>query len=81
MKVKMVTLAAGPEGMLRPGAEIDLPQEKAMALIEGGYAVPVHVVRETATVEPPEQAVEPESKPRRRRSTRKASSSSSKASN
>lgn len=71
MKIRMKTLAAGPDGILSPGQEVDLPADKARALIEGGYAEAVSKVRETAAVEPPEQAVTPK-KVRKRRRSKKA---------
>jgi len=67
MKVKMKTLAAGPDGVYPPGIEVDLPHKQAMALIEGGYAEAVGQVRETAAVEPPEQAVMPKKTTRRKK--------------
>jgi hypothetical protein len=72
MRVKMKTLAAGPDGVLRPGQEVDLPTAQAKALIEGGYAEPVGTVQETAAVEPSEKAVMP--KKTKRRSSRKPAS-------
>lgn len=68
MKIRMLTLAAGPDGVLQPGQEVDLPGEQARALIEGGYAEAVEKIRETAAVEPPEKAVTPK-KTRKRRSS------------
>lgn len=41
MKIKMITLAAGPNGNLEPGQEVDVPVEFAQQLIEGGYAVEI----------------------------------------
>lgn len=76
MKVRMITLAAGPEGVLQPGQEVELPAKEAMALIAGGYAEEVESqpaeetlesVRETAAVEPPEQAVTPKKTTKRRK--------------
>lgn len=80
MKVKMKTLAAGPEGLYQPGQEVDLPAAQAKALIAGGYAEEVVLAdveqqqkepaeRETAAVEPPEKAVVP--KKTRKRSSAK----------
>jgi hypothetical protein len=34
----MRTLAAGPRGVLLPGAPVDLPDKQARELVEGGYA-------------------------------------------
>ncbi len=41
MRVRMVTLAAGPGGVRRPGDVIDVSSHEARDLLEGGYAVPV----------------------------------------
>lgn len=38
MKVKFLTLACGPEGNFNIGAVADLPEDKAQALVDGGYA-------------------------------------------
>ena len=43
-----MTLAAGPEGVWAAGTEVELPDHRAMALVEGGYAEPVRRRRETA---------------------------------
>ena len=56
--VRMVRLAQGPAWTWRPGQELRLPVERAIALIEAGAAVPVGELpaasRETATADPPE---------------------------
>lgn len=41
MKIKMITLDAGPDGVRRPGEVHDVPTLEAEALIAGGYAVKV----------------------------------------
>lgn len=41
MKVRAITLMAGPGGVIHPGQVFDAPDEKAKALIAGRYAVPV----------------------------------------
>ena len=38
MKVMMKTLCAGPDGIVEPGAVVDVSQDQAQALIAGGYA-------------------------------------------
>lgn len=38
MKIKMKTLASGPDGVLSKGEIVDLPKEQAEALIAGGFA-------------------------------------------
>lgn len=37
-RVLMRSLAAGPDGVLLPGAAVDLPDAQAAELIAGGYA-------------------------------------------
>ncbi len=41
MKVKMITLSAGPDGARQPGKTYPVSAEEGKALIEGGYAVEV----------------------------------------
>lgn len=41
MKVRMVTLAAGPDGVTPPGSEIDVADAVGVALCAAGYAVAV----------------------------------------
>jgi hypothetical protein len=38
VKVRMKTLAAGPDGVFQVGAVADLPLLRAKAMVEGGYA-------------------------------------------
>ena len=42
MKVKMITLAAGPDGIIRPGNIIEVKVAEGKALIQGGYAVEIN---------------------------------------
>jgi len=39
MKIKMLTLAAGPGGVRQPGQIYEVAEKEAKSLIEGGYAV------------------------------------------
>ena len=39
MKIRMLTLAAGPDGVLQAGKIAEVPEARARALIAGGYAV------------------------------------------
>lgn len=39
MRIRMLTLMAGPEGIRSPGSVVDLPPADAYALVEGGFAV------------------------------------------
>jgi hypothetical protein len=41
MRIRMKSKAAGPEGVLLPEHEYELPTGRAKPLIDGGYAVPV----------------------------------------
>lgn len=41
MKIRMLTLAAGPDGVLQAGKIAEVPEARARALIAGGYAVDV----------------------------------------
>lgn len=61
MRIRMLTLLAGPEGIRSPGSVVEVPPAEAAALIEGGFAVsaeppsraaPAAPVVETATTEP-----------------------------
>lgn len=56
MRIRMLTLAAGPWGSVQPGTELDLLRSEADMLIEGGYAVAVDVPAEDATAGPAEGA-------------------------
>lgn len=73
MKLKLLTLMAGPDGTYNAGQIVDMTEAQAKELIQGGYAVacemPVKkaVVIETATVQPPETTMtEPEVKKRKK---------------
>lgn len=64
VKVKMLKLAAGPQGIVQIGQEIELTKEAAVLYVEGGYAVYVDkqadtgpATIETATTKTPERAV------------------------
>jgi hypothetical protein len=64
MRIQMVTLLAGPDGVLQPGQIADLPAVQAKALIEGGFARPAKEGKalapiETEMIKPPETAVPP----------------------
>ena len=41
MKVKLYTTMAGPDGTHMAGSVVDMGDEQAQALIDGGYAVEV----------------------------------------
>lgn len=80
MKIKMKTLAAGPDGVFLEGKTYvspnDLSDEKAKALVDGEYAVihaekPQAVETADAPVEEVEQAVETRPAPRTRTKPKK----------
>jgi hypothetical protein len=49
MKVTMLTLQAGPDGVRKPGESYDVPSAEAEALIAGGYAKKTEPVTEPVT--------------------------------
>lgn len=63
MRIKLLTLMAGPTGTYNAGQIIDMPEAQAKELIDRGYAVVCEmqakkaVVMETATAQPPETAM------------------------
>lgn len=60
MKIKMLTLSAGPNGVYPIDSVVDLSDDEAQGLIQGGFAVAFksESVIETAEAEPaPEHAV------------------------
>ena len=59
MKIRMLSLAAGPEGVWPRGEEVEIEATLAWQLIAGGYAVAVEppAALETAAIQPPEAAV------------------------
>ena len=75
MKVFLLTLMAGPEGVVHPGAVIDVSIEEARELIAGGFAEPAGQAGkpeavdpapvETAAVEPGSRAMRPAARPRK----------------
>ena len=75
MKVRLLTLMAGPDGVVHPGALIEVSAEEAQAFIAGGFAEQVEqsgkpeatepAPVETAAVEPGNRAVRPAPRPRK----------------
>jgi hypothetical protein len=75
MKVRLITLMAGPEGVVHPGALIEVSVEEAGALMAGGFAEPAEQPAkpeavepapvETAAVEPGSRAMKPAARPRK----------------
>lgn len=57
MKVKMLTLDAGPQGVRQPGKVYDVSATEGKALIAGGYAVDATNLKDPKRRAAPEQAV------------------------
>lgn len=72
MRVKLLTLMAGPDGVFNVGQTIDISAEQALQIISSGCAVACDTPRkgisiETATIQPPEnETVEHKHKKRSR---------------
>ena len=61
-RIKMLTLAAGPDGAMYPGKTYPVDDKAAAALVDGGfadYAEPPRLEKATRPLEP-ERAVKPE---------------------
>lgn len=61
MKVKMNSIMAGPDGCYAAGQVVNLPAEKAEALISGGFAVSLEPEKKAKKEEPVKEQ-EPEEK-------------------
>jgi len=74
MQVRMITTAAGPEGVWPAGSVQNIDEATAQTLIDGNFAEPIGVpqVREVAAVDPVAEVADApaQTKPKRRR-TRK----------
>lgn len=57
-RILMTALAAGPDGVLRPGTAVDVPEAQAAELIAGGYAQDL-AQPEAATEQAEESAAAP----------------------
>jgi hypothetical protein len=66
MRIRLRTTAAGPEGVYPAGQVVVVSNELGQAFVEGGYAEPVKARAETAAITPPEAAVKPPAKRRKR---------------
>lgn len=65
MKIKLLTLMAGPEGTFPPGSLLDIEEIKAKALINGKYAVSMEPEPEIEMIKEPEVIIpKPEGKPK-----------------
>lgn len=70
MRIKMITTAAGPDFSAKPGEVLTVSNERGAAWVALGYAIamdppapepaPAAPVIETAAMEAPEKAVQPE---------------------
>lgn len=76
MKIRMITLSAGPEGTMRPGEIHDVDEAMAQDMISAGAAKAVNGDVEKRTVAAPEAAMvaapdeaaaKPAARPRRKR--------------
>lgn len=71
MRIRMISLASGPEGTFQPGkvytAPADLPVSHAEAFVAAGAAIALNSppAPETAALAPAEQAVMPRGKPKK----------------
>lgn len=61
MRLRMVTLAAGPDGVYLPGSIVEVEDETAARMVAGGYALPVDIplVSPSAVAHGQERAVNP----------------------
>ena len=57
MKVLMLRGLSGPNGVLRKGEVYDLPDPKAINLLNNKLASPVKQIREVALTEPEDKAI------------------------
>jgi hypothetical protein len=74
MRIRLLTLSAGPGGVIQPGQVVDLPEAMGQALVDGGFAVrvgvqtpPVKSAPESAAIQPAENAARPPAKKRQKR--------------
>lgn len=80
MRVRYITLSAGPDGVIQPGTEQEVPESRGLALIAAGSAVALDAPQsrqspvQTAVKAPEEKAVTHEPRPakRTRRPSRKS---------
>jgi hypothetical protein len=60
MKMQMKTLMAGPNGVIKAGQVVELPEAEAQALIDGGYAISAEIIALPLGGLTPVKASEPE---------------------
>ncbi len=67
VRVRLLKAVASPWGTERPGAELDVPAAVATVWVAAGVAVPLAAPEpEAAMVAPPENAMLPAPRPRKR---------------
>ncbi len=61
MRLRMVTLSAGPDGVHFPGSIVEMEDEAAARMVAGGYALPIDIpiVSPSAVGHGQERAVNP----------------------
>lgn len=67
MKVKLLTLMAGPEGTFSPGSVLNLEIEKAKALVTGGYAISLEPKLESVIESSDQKPLKKKAKPKKGR--------------
>lgn len=60
MKVQMKTIMCGPDGTGHPGQVVDVDDDRAIALVEGGYAEFIEEAKEAVLPAETAEAPEPE---------------------
>lgn len=69
MKIRMITLTGGPDGIFHPGrvyvAPAQIPLALAQQFVAGHFAVELPSGGETTALEPSERAVRPRPQPRK----------------
>ena len=70
MRIRMITLTGGPDGVFQPGrvyvAPAQIPIKLAQRFVAGRFAVELPAeASETTALEPPERAVRPRSQTRK----------------
>lgn len=60
MRIKMLTIIAGPEGVAAPGQIIDRPEDEAKLLVAAGYAVSAEAYPTRSAAKPEAAVMEPE---------------------
>lgn len=72
MKIKLITLMAGPEGTFSPGSVLDLTAKEAQAFVDLGYAIslesePIKKVKIESEPEPEQRPAKKKVKPKKGR--------------